>query len=151
MVFHLNLHTYWRREWQPTPVVLPGESHGRRSLVGYSPRGCKESDMTERLNFHLHITITGIYIQPYRHNFFIIVSLNHMYIDNLLTTLNCLSWLCVCVCVCVCVSQFSPMSLLDQKHQWLTCKTCTWKLQCGFRNWMQKVHGFLMEMVTYMG
>ena len=37
----------WRREWQPTPIFLPGESHGQRSLVGYSPWGCKESDMTE--------------------------------------------------------------------------------------------------------
>ena len=37
----------WRRKWQPTPVLLPGESHGRRSLVGYSPWGRKESDMTE--------------------------------------------------------------------------------------------------------
>ena len=35
----------------PTPVLLPGESHGRRSLVGYSPRGHKESDMTEQLHF----------------------------------------------------------------------------------------------------
>ena len=35
------------RAWQPTPVFLPGESHGQRSLVGYSPWGCKESDMTE--------------------------------------------------------------------------------------------------------
>ena len=42
----------WRREWQPTPVLLPGESHGQRSLVGYSPRGRKESDTTERLHFH---------------------------------------------------------------------------------------------------
>ena len=41
-------------KWQPTPVFLPGESHRRRSLVGYSPRGCKESDTTERLHFHLH-------------------------------------------------------------------------------------------------
>ena len=41
----------WRRKWQPTPVFLPGESHGRRSLVGYCPWGCKESDMTERLHF----------------------------------------------------------------------------------------------------
>ena len=41
----------WRRKWQPTPVFLPGESYGRRSLVGYSPRGRKESDMTERLHF----------------------------------------------------------------------------------------------------
>ena len=40
--------------WQPTPVFLPGESHGRRSLVGYSPWGCKESDMTEPLHFHFH-------------------------------------------------------------------------------------------------
>ena len=37
----------WRRAWQPTPVFLPGESHGQRSLVGYSPQGRKESDMTE--------------------------------------------------------------------------------------------------------
>ena len=36
----------WRREWQPTPVFLPGESRGQRSLVGYSSQGGKESDMT---------------------------------------------------------------------------------------------------------
>ena len=36
----------WRRAWQPTPVFLPGESHGQRSLVGYSPWDHKESDMT---------------------------------------------------------------------------------------------------------
>ena len=40
----------WRRGWLPTPVFLPGESHGQRSLVGYSPWGRKESDMTERLD-----------------------------------------------------------------------------------------------------
>ena len=40
----------WRRKWQPTPVFLPGESHGQRSLVGYSPWDRKESDMTERLH-----------------------------------------------------------------------------------------------------
>ena len=37
----------WRREWQPTPVLLPGKFHGWRSLVGYSPWGHKESDTTE--------------------------------------------------------------------------------------------------------
>ena len=42
----------WRRKWHPTPVCLPGESHGWRSLVGYSPWGRKESDTTERLHFH---------------------------------------------------------------------------------------------------
>ena len=41
----------WRRKWQPTPVVLPGKSHGPRSVVGYSPWGCKESDTTEPLHF----------------------------------------------------------------------------------------------------
>ena len=39
--------TPWRRKWQSTPVVLPGEAHGQRSLVGYSPCSCKELDMTE--------------------------------------------------------------------------------------------------------
>ena len=43
----------WRRKWQPTPVVLPGKSHGQRSLVDYSPWGFKESNMTEVLNHHL--------------------------------------------------------------------------------------------------
>ena len=38
----------WRRKWQPTPVFLPGESHGQRSLEGYTSRGRKESDRTER-------------------------------------------------------------------------------------------------------
>ena len=39
------------RAWRPTPGFLPGESHGQRSLVGYGPRGRKESDTTERLHF----------------------------------------------------------------------------------------------------
>ena len=40
----------WRREWQPAPVFLPGESHGQRSLVGYRPGSCKESDVIEQLS-----------------------------------------------------------------------------------------------------
>ena len=43
----------WRRKWQPTPVFLPGKSHGQRSLAGYSLRGCKESDTTEQLTRYL--------------------------------------------------------------------------------------------------
>ena len=43
----------WRRAWQPTPVFLPGESHGQKSLAGYSPWGHKESDMTHRLTLLL--------------------------------------------------------------------------------------------------
>ena len=43
-----------KRQWHPTTVLLPGKFHGQRSLVGYSPWGRKESDMTERLHFHFH-------------------------------------------------------------------------------------------------
>ena len=39
----------WRREWEPTPVFLPGEFHGQKNLAGHSPQGCKELDMTELL------------------------------------------------------------------------------------------------------
>ena len=42
-----------KKEWQPIPVFLPGESHGQRSLAGYSPRGHKESDTTEWLTLSL--------------------------------------------------------------------------------------------------
>ena len=48
--------TRWRRQWQPTPVLLPGISHGWRSLVGCSPWGLEESDMTERLHFHFSLS-----------------------------------------------------------------------------------------------
>ena len=46
------LTSSWRRQWHPTPVLLPGKSHGQRSLVGCRPWGRKESDTTERLHFH---------------------------------------------------------------------------------------------------
>ena len=50
----LNIHSFpcWRRQWHPTPVLLPGKSHGWRRLVGCSPWGRQESDTTERLHFH---------------------------------------------------------------------------------------------------
>ena len=48
-----------RRQWQPTPVLLPGKSHGWRSLVGYSPWGREESDTTERLHFHFSLSCIG--------------------------------------------------------------------------------------------
>ena len=57
----LIVHAYSvtrRRQWHPTPVLLPGKSHGRRSLVGCSPRGLEESDTTERL--HLHFSLSWI-------------------------------------------------------------------------------------------
>ena len=55
----VNKHKTRRRQWQPTPVLLPGKSHGRRSPVGCSPWGCVESDTTERLRFHFSLSCTG--------------------------------------------------------------------------------------------
>ena len=53
----------WRRKWQPTPVFLPGKSHGQRSLVGYSPWGRKESDTAEWLHtWHIVTDKTHLYI-----------------------------------------------------------------------------------------
>ena len=46
-------------QWHPTPVLLPGKSHGRRSLEGCSPWGCWGSGTTERLHFHFSLTCTG--------------------------------------------------------------------------------------------
>ena len=48
-----------RRQWHRTPVLLPGQSHGRRSLVGCSPWGLEESDMTEWLHFHFLLSCIG--------------------------------------------------------------------------------------------
>ena len=48
-----------RRQWHPTPVLLPGKPHGRRSLVGCSPWGLEESDKTERLHFHFSLSCVG--------------------------------------------------------------------------------------------
>ena len=50
--FWVPILPLWRRKCQPSPVFLPGKSHGRRSLVGYRPVGCKELDATEWLHFH---------------------------------------------------------------------------------------------------
>ena len=49
--------TWFQRKWQSTPGLLPGKSHGQRSLVGYSPWGCKESDTTKRLLSLFSITL----------------------------------------------------------------------------------------------
>ena len=54
----LNLAIFWRRKWPPTPVFLPGESHGQRSLEGWSPQRCRESDTTERLTLYCVSTVS---------------------------------------------------------------------------------------------
>ena len=48
-----------RRQWHPNPVLLPGKSHGWRSLVGYSPWSHEDLDMTEQLHFHFSLSCIG--------------------------------------------------------------------------------------------
>ena len=57
--FHIYALVYGRRQWHPTPVLLPGKSHRRRSLVGCSPWGRWGSDMTKRLHFHFSLSCIG--------------------------------------------------------------------------------------------
>ena len=61
----------WRRAWQPTPVFLPGESHGQRSLAGYSLWDCKESDTTEWLT----LLTTTVYYKRNLNVWFLILSI----------------------------------------------------------------------------
>ena len=59
-VYLLNAKsTSQRRQWHPTPVLLPGKSHGQRSLVGCSPWGREELDTTEQLHFHFSLSCIG--------------------------------------------------------------------------------------------
>ena len=55
----LLMHLYRRRQWHPTPVLLPRKSHGRGSLVGCGPWGREESDTTEQLPFHFSLSFVG--------------------------------------------------------------------------------------------
>ena len=58
-VYHFLDGVHRRRRWHPTPVLLPGKSHGQRSLVGCSPWGHEESDTTEWLPFHFSLSCIG--------------------------------------------------------------------------------------------
>ena len=59
LLFSMLSRLVWRRQWQPTPVLLLGKSLAGRSLVGYSPWGHKELDTTERLHFYFQSNILG--------------------------------------------------------------------------------------------
>ena len=62
--FYLSVVISWRKKWHPTPVFLPGESYGQRSLVGYSPWGRKVSDPTEWLTHtQLAACVVRLFIQ----------------------------------------------------------------------------------------
>ena len=93
-----------RRQWHPTPVLLPGKPHWRRSLVGWSPWGREESDMTEQLHFHFSLLCIG----EGNGNPLQCSCLENPR-DGVTQSRTRLKWLsssryvCVCVCVCVCV------------------------------------------------
>ena len=56
VIYYVKLYSFHRRrQWQPTTVLLPGNSHGWRSLVGCGPWGCKELDTTEQLHFYFSL------------------------------------------------------------------------------------------------
>ena len=55
----LPMYNHWRRQWHPTPVLLPGKSHGQRSLVGCSPWGRWGSETTVGLHFHFSLSCIG--------------------------------------------------------------------------------------------
>ena len=98
----------WRRAWQPTPVFLPGESLGRRSLAGYRPWGCKESDTTEATQQaqQSDSVITYFFSLPL---YFI---MNYeIYIQFLCYTVELCCSSILYIVVCVCYSQASNPSL----------------------------------------
>jgi len=77
----------WKRTWKCTPVFLPGESHGWRSLVGYNPWGCKDLDMTEvteRTHTHTH---THTYTHTHTHTHTLAINFD-LYISLHLFSLN---------------------------------------------------------------
>ena len=89
----LGLEDPWRRKWQPTPVFLPRKFHGQRSLVGYSPCGCKELDTTEWAHMHaIYITFylffpfnniswKALFISSWRLLFFLYLYNSIVYVD----------------------------------------------------------------------
>ena len=124
----------WRRKWQPTPVFLPEEFHGRRSLVGYSPWGCKESDTTE-------VTAREV-IKHFFFNFLLLNLKELAYSDWLLLLRNmhirffCLfSWSdSPFVCVCMCAEKYSIVWLYQFIYPFSYWRTFWWPLSFGCYN-----------------
>ena len=79
----IYMYVYWRRQWQPMPVFLPGEIHGQRSLVVCRPWGLTELDTTEHLTHTRARTHTHTCVYRYRYRY------RYMYIPHLLYTFIC--------------------------------------------------------------
>ena len=91
-IYIFSLDIYWRREWQPTLVFLLGEYYGQRSLVGYSPWGCKESDTTEGLTLSFTIYMHYVYMCIHTYTVHIYI-LFHILFHYIYTHIH------ICVCM----------------------------------------------------
>ena len=82
----------WRRKWQTTPVFLPAEFYGHRNLVGYSPWGHKESDMTNQINHHQFIIILKFFWHFFMKHFrsgSLLAFLHFFFMGMVLITVSC--------------------------------------------------------------
>ena len=110
-----------RRKWLHTSVFLPGEFHGQRSLAGYSPWGCKESDVTERLTDARHTymhTHTYIHMHTYMHI--------HMH-THIYTHTHTHIHICTCMCTltytCILTYTYSHIHAYTHTHAYTHIQT----------------------------
>ena len=95
----------WRRKWQPLPILLPGKSHGQRSLAGYSPWGHKKSDMTEQMAHKMVHLLQLMNLQR-------LMSLNghHHHHPKSVVYMRIYSWFCIVYVVVAVQSLSCPLS-----------------------------------------
>ena len=143
----------WRRKWQPTWVLLPGKSHGQRSLVGYSLWGHKESDMTEWLHFHymciIYIDYTYIYLHIHWYQRNVCVCM-HTYPSLFWGVLFIFKFLITCL---ITLYSFSSSCPLTSMSLYILClKSLNRQLLCHVQlfatPWIVfSVHGFLQARI----
>ena len=102
----------WRMEQLPTPVFLPGEFHGQKSLAGYSPRGHKESDMTEQLTLELFIPCSK------RSRLFSLPEWSKHVTSSLLLLLSCFSRVRLCATPQTAAHQTPPSLGFSRQEHW---------------------------------
>ena len=102
----------WRMEQLPTPVFVPGEFHGQRSLAGYSPRGHKDSDMTEQLTRALFIPCSK------RSRLFSLPERSKHVTNSLLLLLSCFSCVRLCETPSTAAHQAPPSLGFSRQEHW---------------------------------
>ena len=100
----------WRREWQPSPVFLPGKLHGPKNSMGYSPWGCKESDTTERLTVSLSHSYS--YLITYNCIYIYLITSLYKYIEIYVYTHIYIYKLHLCICFSISQTLFLSLSPL---------------------------------------